>query len=66
MKNWFSDGSRGNQLDEVRFANGTVRTAAQINTRALEVNGTTAADTISGVNAFYASALDTVIATNWQ
>jgi len=48
MKNWFSDGSRGNQLDEVRFANGTVRTAAQINTRALEVNGTTAADTISG------------------
>lgn len=52
IKNWFLDGAKAYQIDQVKFADGTVWTNAQINARALEVFGTASNDTMSAVAAF--------------
>jgi hypothetical protein len=50
VKSWFANGYY--QLEQIKFADGTVWTSSQVNTRALEVFGTAAADSLTGVTAF--------------
>ncbi len=52
VKNWFTSDQNVYQIEQVKFADGTMWTNAQISTRALEVFGTAGNDTLVGVNAF--------------
>jgi len=53
VKNWFTDSSRNMyQIEQVKFADGTTWSSAQVNAQALEVIGTSAADVLTGVSAF--------------
>ena len=52
VKNWFADSGNLYQIEQVKFADGTVWSNAQVNTVALEVFGTAGADTLSGVTMF--------------
>jgi Ca2+-binding RTX toxin-like protein len=52
VKNWFTNNQKMYQIEQVKFADGTMWTNSQINTRALEVFGTSGNDTLTGVSAF--------------
>jgi trimeric autotransporter adhesin len=52
VKNWFSEALGYSQIEQVRFADGTVWTSSALTTQALEVFGTSGADALTGVNAF--------------
>ncbi len=52
LPDWFSNGDGYYQIEQVRFADGTAWTAAQINTRALEIFGSASGDNLLGVKAF--------------
>jgi len=52
VKNWFNDSYGYQQIEQIRFADGTVKTAAQYNASALLINGTTGNDALQGVAAY--------------
>jgi Ca2+-binding RTX toxin-like protein len=52
VKNWFANGSRLYQVEQIRFDDGTTWMNAEVNAVALEVFGRAENDTLSGVAAF--------------
>lgn len=50
VRNWFASSS--NQIERIHFADNTVWTNSQASTRALEVFGTSAADTLIGLSSY--------------
>jgi Ca2+-binding RTX toxin-like protein len=52
VKSWFADSTRYSQIERIEFADGTVWTNSEVNTRALEVFGSEAGEALSGVSAF--------------
>jgi len=46
VKNWFNNSSGYNQIEQVKFADGTTWSSAQVNAQALEVFGTDANDVL--------------------
>lgn len=53
FKNWFADGSGVYQIEQVKFADGTVWTSAQVNAKLNVQTGTAAAETINGLTDRY-------------